>query len=101
LNKRDNIYNIVITKEDAIKFCNEIYYDSCLSINRKKEKSEIIKKWIRPENMKKIDFERKKWTKNDDDIIMNNNIEDSMKKLNRTEKSIKIRKIRLNNNFLY
>ena len=101
LNKRDNIYNIVITKEDAIKFCEEIYYDGCLCMNRKKDKSEIVKNWIRPLDMKKIDFERRKWSHLEDEYILNNDIHSSIKKLNRTEKSIKMRKIRLQNNFLY
>lgn len=52
-NKRDNIYNILISKEDAIKFCELVYYKDCLSLNRKYNISQDIIKWIRPENMKK------------------------------------------------
>lgn len=51
-NNRDNIYNIVITKEDAVNFCNEIYYENCLSLDRKYNKAIEIKKWIRPIDMK-------------------------------------------------
>lgn len=101
INKRDGVYNIMITKEDAIIFCNEIYYDGCLSINRKQKKAEIVKNWIRPENMRKIDFERKKWTKEEDEYIMKNKEEDSVNNLGRTKKSIIIRKLRLKNNFQY
>ena len=52
-NKRDNIYNILIYKEDAVKFCKMIYYNNCLSINRKCEISKDIIEWIRPKEMKK------------------------------------------------
>jgi phage-related protein len=45
--------------------------------------------------MIKIDFERKKWTKDEDDYIMTHNIVESMKYLDRTEKSINIRLYRL------
>jgi len=101
-NKRDNIYNIVITKEDAIKFCNEIYYDNCLSMNRKKEKSEIIKNWIRPIKMKHIvRNEYKFWTKDKDEFISSHTIEESMCFFNKSKKSIQMRLIRLKNNFLY
>jgi len=100
-NIRDNIYNIVITKEDAIKFCNEIYYEGCLCMDRKKEKSDIIKNWIRPYDMKKIDFDKRKWSETEDNYILNHSIEDSMENLHRTKKSIKIRLIRIRNNFLY
>jgi len=51
--------------------------------------------------MKKIDFERRKWSLYEDDFIMKHTIEESINKLKRTKKSIEIRKIRLKNNFFY
>jgi hypothetical protein len=100
-NKRDKLYNIVIYKEDAVKFCELVYYKNCLSIDRKYRTSRYIVKWIRPLNMKKVNFKRKKWTQYEDDFIVNNTIEESINVLNRTKKSIEIRKIRIKNNFLY
>lgn len=100
-NKRDNLYNIVIFKEDAVKFCEIVYYNNCLSIDRKYKISKNIINWKRPINMKKINFERKKWTKDEDNFILLNSLEDSINKLNRTKKSIEIRKLRLKNNFYY
>jgi len=44
-NKRDNVYNIVVFKEDAIKLANLLYYKDCLSIKRKYEKAQTIKMW--------------------------------------------------------
>ena len=93
-NKRDNAYNIMINKEDAIIFCNEIYYDGCLSINRKQIKAEIIKKWKRPDNMKKLE-QRNIWSKKEDNIILNNSIIDSVQILNRSKNSIEMRLYRL------
>ena len=93
-NKRDNIYNILIFKEDAIIFCKEIYPENCLSINRKYINAQEIKKWIRPIAMKKIES-RKKWDKKQDEFILSNSIEDSMEVLDRTEESIKMRLWRL------
>lgn len=92
-NKRDNLYNIVIYKEDAVKFCNIVYYENCLSLNRKYLKSRYIINWVRPLNMKKV--ERKKWNEDDDNYILNHSMKESMKNLNRTRKSIEMRKIRL------
>lgn len=101
-NKRDNVYNIMITKEDAIKFCNEVYYDGCLSMNRKKEKSELVKKWVRPPKMKIVTKDEYKfWTEDKDDYILNHSIEESINMFNKSKKSIQIRLIRLKNNFLY
>lgn len=53
-NKRDNVYNIMFTNEDALCIVKKLYYDNCLSIDRKKEKSNEMLKWIRPVNSKKI-----------------------------------------------
>jgi hypothetical protein len=95
-NKRDDIYNIVITKEDAQYFCNEIYYDGCLSMNRKIEKSNEVKSWIRSNDMIRIE-NKKYWTPKEDEYILSHTIEESMNYLDRTEKSVKIRLWRLKN----
>lgn len=92
-NKRDNIYNIVITKEDAVNFCNEVYYDGCLSLDRKYQKSIEVKKWERPGGM--IISPKKYWTDGQDEYILNHEIEESMDYLDRSEKSIKMRLWRL------
>ena len=42
---------------------------------------------------------KKRWEKHEDKIILNNTIEESMKKLCRTKKSIKMRLWRLEENF--
>ena len=90
-NKRDGVYNISITKEDAVIFCNEIYSEDCLSINRKYIKAQEVKKWERPKNMKRRDCQRKKWTKEEDEFIQTNSIEKCLEKLNRNEYGIKTR----------
>lgn len=93
-NKRDNVYNIVITKEDAVAFCENIYPENCLSINRKNINAQEIKKWKRPISMKKIES-RKMWNKEQDKFILSNSIEKSMKVLNRTKESVEMRLWRL------
>jgi hypothetical protein len=99
-NTRDKAYNIMILKEDAVTFCEKIYYNDCLSIDRKYNISKEIIKWIRPPEMKKVDYQVKKWTKEEDEYIINHTIEESMIQLKRTKKSIKIRLWRLKN-FLF
>jgi len=51
-NTRDKVYNITITKEDAVVFCEKIYCESAISLNRKKQMSNEIIKWVRPINMR-------------------------------------------------
>jgi len=52
-NRRDNIYNILMYKEDAVIFCKYVYYQNCLSLNRKYNIARNIINWIRPIEMKK------------------------------------------------
>jgi hypothetical protein len=96
-NKRDGIYNIVLYKEDAVTFCKKIYYDNCLSINRKYNNAQKIKKWIRPDGLKKRETQ-KKWNKEQDNFILSHSIQESMNELNRTKKSVQIRLFRLKKN---
>jgi len=92
-NNRDNIYNIDVKKEDAMKLCSEIYYEGCLSLDRKYEKAKDVKGWIRPEGM--IISPKKYWSDEDDEYILSHEVEESMEYLDRTEKSIKTRLWRL------
>ena len=94
-NKRDNAYNIVIFKEDSQKLAKLLYYDNCLSIDRKYNSAMQVIDWVRPTNMKKRDFSFKKWSTFEDDYIIEHTVEESMQKLDRTEKSIKTRLWRL------
>lgn len=94
-NKRDNIYNLYFSKEDAVKFCEEIYPNRCLSLNRKYEKAQEIKKWIRPSTMR-INPKQTKWDKTQDDYILSHSINESIKHLNRTKSSVIMRLWRLN-----
>jgi len=100
-NNRDGIYNVMIKNEDAMVFCDNIYYNNCLSLDRKYKISQDIKKWKRPEGEFKVTWQRRRWTDGDDDFILNHDIYESMEKLDRTEKSIKMRLIRLENNHKY
>lgn len=93
-NKRDNLYNIILYKEDAVKFCEIVYYNDCLSLDRKYNKSKEIRKWIRPDNMKKIKIvEKKYWTKEEDDYVLCYTTEESILHLKRTKESIVKRKL--------
>jgi len=95
-NKRDGIYNITILNENARLLSNLLYYEKCLCINRKFEKVEQIKEWTRPIGTKKVE-NKKFWNKEQDDFILSNSIDNSMKELDRTKQSIEMRLWRLSN----
>lgn len=90
-NKRDNVYNITVKNEDAINLGNYIYKNSTIYMNRKYKKYLEFKNWKRTK--KKINA--RTWTDKEDNFILNNSVEKSIKVLNRTESSIKTRLWRL------
>ena len=92
--QKGGTYDMSVHKEDAVEIVKEIYYDGCMSINRKKEKAELIKLWVRPENMRKR-FYQKAWTEEEDNYIMTHSVKESMKFLGRTKSSVDMRKARV------
>ena len=94
-NKRDQAYVINVNIEYAQKLAKLLYYENCLSIDRKYNSALQVIDWVRPTNMKKRDFSVKKWNSSEDNYIIEHTVEESMKKLNRTKKSVEIRLWRL------
>ncbi|MCH5583442.1 hypothetical protein MK805_00405 [Shimazuella sp. AN120528] len=95
-NKRDKVHNIAVFKEDAQSIAKVLYYEGCLAIPRKMEKAKEILNWKRPKTMRKI-RNRKRWTHEEDQYIISNSIEDSVKFLNRTKQSVSMRIWRIRN----
>lgn len=94
-NKRDNIYNIMIMRENAQKIVSDLYYDNCLALRRKEKNAKDVMMWKRPDNMVKRNCQIKRWSLEEDEYIKNHTVEESMEKLNRTKKSIETRLWRL------
>ncbi|CAM5705084.1 Homing endonuclease LAGLIDADG domain-containing protein OS=Streptomyces aurantiogriseus OX=66870 GN=GCM10010251_64710 PE=4 SV=1 [Streptomyces aurantiogriseus] len=92
---RDGIYNILYSNESAQKLAADLYYDGCLSLERKKTAADSLSSWIRPAGMR-IAPERRRWTAHEDRVLLRlNNDAAAAKELGRTEKSCYIRLWRL------
>jgi hypothetical protein len=96
-NKRDNVFNIAVYKEDAQKVVQTLYYKNCFGLPRKIQKAEEVLNWRRPVTMKIVE-NRKRWTKLEDNFILSNSIKDAMIKLDRSQNSIEMRLWRLKSN---
>lgn len=98
-NARDGVYNICLFNEDAIEFTSKMYKDASIWLDRKHDKfiSELLT-WERKTPKRKT--RRKCWTELDDKILncAEYSIEEKMKLLNRSAKSIKSRWYRNKNN---
>ncbi|WP_437075230.1 LAGLIDADG family homing endonuclease [Streptomyces sp. enrichment culture] len=47
-NARDDIYNILYTKENAQGLAADLYYGGCLSLGRKQAAADSLADWVRP-----------------------------------------------------
>lgn len=94
-NKRDGVYNILVFDEAAVALATELYRDSTINIARKYTKYQQMLAWKR--SVPKITFVRKVWTPEDDTVITSSalTLEQKMKQLGRTKKSIMTRAWRL------
>lgn len=96
-NKRDNVFNIAVYKEDAQKVVQILYYENCLALPRKLQKTTEVLGWQRPATMKRVE-NRKRWTASEDNFILSNSIKEAMIQLDRSQNSIEMRLWRLKSN---
>lgn len=93
-NKRDAVYNPCVFKEDAQTVAKNLYYEGCLSLDRKKRLAHSILLWQRPNNMRKRgNF--KHWTPEEDAVVKRESTTIAANLLGRTEISIRVRASRI------
>lgn len=90
-NKRDDVYNIVVKNENAIKLADFLYKDSFIYLERKYQKYLEVINWERTK--KKVS--RQMWTEKEIEFIKNHTIKESAIELNRTESSIRNKKYKV------
>jgi len=95
-NTRDDVYNILVMRENAQKLIAKLYYPGALALPRKMMAAQKALKWERPAWMR-IAPPRRDWTGDEDSLALSNTLEHVMVFLNRTDKSVRIRLWRLEN----
>lgn len=93
LNKRDGVYNITVTREDAQNLIQLLYNDSSLFMERKYSKAMECLEWKRPKGSTRII--RRAWDKEEDNFILSHSLQESVEHLKRSKQSIKSRLFRL------
>ena len=93
-NQRDNIFNVMVWKEDAQQVARTLYYDGCLALPRKLAKAQDMEVWIRPASMK-FAPNRQDWTPEQDEIVLTVTAAEAMQLLGRSQNSVIIRRSRL------
>ncbi|MEV8311483.1 LAGLIDADG family homing endonuclease [Streptomyces flavidovirens] len=94
-NARDEIYNIMYTREPAIELAQDLYYPGCLSLARKRAQAESFHAWSRPADMRARP-QRRSWTPAEDRALLElGNSTDAAAALGRTKQSCSLRLWRL------
>lgn len=96
-NKRDQVYNISLFNEDAVKWSSSIYIEG-ISLPRKFYKQKELSKWKRTTPKRK--GRKKSWSKAEDNLLLSKEFstEELVQITKRSISSIKIRIWRLSNN---
>ncbi|WP_326610973.1 hypothetical protein OG949_16065 [Streptomyces scopuliridis] len=68
-NARDEIYNVVYTKEAAMRLAEDLYHPGCLAVERKRTSAVSLASWKRPIGMK-VAPPRKRWKDTEDRILL-------------------------------
>ena len=90
-NTRDHVYNITITREDAMRVSYSLYKNSNLHLNRKYNAAQQIQQWKRS----KPTHPRQMWTVYELNFIQTHSVQESIQTLHRTEQSIRMKLWRL------
>ncbi|MFD7452530.1 LAGLIDADG family homing endonuclease [Kitasatospora sp. NPDC059827] len=94
-NKRDGIFNLFYSREEAVTILGHIYYPDCLALRRKRTAAAEAAAWVRPSGVRRMI--KRSWSKDEDDVLMAApDIKAAAERLGRTEKSCNIRRWRLN-----
>ncbi len=94
-NTRDRMHNICVFKEDAQALARFLYYPGSLCLARKNRKAQQVLAWVRPATMAQVTWERRRWTSEEDQVVLGMSVLEAAKKLRRTEHSVRVRLSRL------
>ncbi len=92
-NKRDGVFNIMVTSGSAKLLAKWCYPPGCLSIPRKRDAARAIVCWTAPSS--RFGCARKAWTPADDAVLLNLSNIEAAAALERTLKSVSVRRWRL------
>ncbi|WP_436776945.1 LAGLIDADG family homing endonuclease [Yinghuangia sp. YIM S09857] len=93
-NRRDDVYNILYTGEPAPILAEHLYYEGALALRRKSEVACGVRAWRRPKDMR-APVSRRKWTDDEDAVVVAHPPAVAAELLNRTERSCAMRTWRL------
>ncbi|GAA3020328.1 hypothetical protein GCM10020229_34410 [Kitasatospora albolonga] len=93
-NARDDIYNICITREDAVTITSDLYHPGCLALPRKLAAAQAVTTWVRPAGVRRNN--RRSWTDEETELLLATaDPAEAAVLLNRTVQSCQMRRWRV------
>jgi hypothetical protein len=96
-NARDGVYNLLVTNDPAATLAGWLYPERCLALERKRAHATKVAAWRRPAGMRARPTSWRAWTPAEDTVVLNNTIRAAAEILNRTNRSVNMRRWRLLN----
>ncbi len=93
-NRRDGVYNVMLTSDPAAKFAAWLYGESRIALARKIEAARAVAAWERPQSMRSRSAPRR-WTPADDAVVLGQPQRAAAQQLGRTVSSVSVRRWRL------
>jgi hypothetical protein len=95
-NTRDGVYNPMVARDPAAPFAAWLYPEGCLALDRKRESAARVATWTRPAGMRARPVSgSRRWTAAEDADVFTGSVREAAARLNRSERSVTIRRVRL------
>lgn len=94
-NQRDGAFNVMVNTEDAQTVARALYQAGDLGLGRKHEAAQRVLLWQRPATMRKVTWDRRRWTTEEDEVVLRLPLSESARMLGRTARSVRVRLHRL------
>jgi hypothetical protein len=99
-NTRDQAFNIMVTREDAMAVAKTLYPEGCLALDRKAAKAKEVLSWVRPVTVRRRTSRVTDWTPAEDAIILSMTPKEAQLRLGRSRASVSCRLRRLRPRFV-
>lgn len=94
-NARDGVHNPMVTNDPAAALAGWLYPPGCLAIPRKSAAAEAVAQWSRPVGMRARPRSVRRWDADQDQVVRLLTDADAARALDRTERSVQMRRWRL------
>ncbi|HEX3491059.1 MAG TPA: LAGLIDADG family homing endonuclease [Streptosporangiaceae bacterium] len=95
-NRRDGVMNVMLGNDPAAEFARWLYTNAAIALDRKRDAGLAVAAWARPAGMRARSSHRK-WTDAEDAVVLRMPVREAARLLDRSEKSVNIRRWRIRN----